>query len=513
MKRKTIYFLVMLMAMSLVGIIWVQWYWINNGLKIKEQQFDQLVSASLNDIVSSLEDKESASFITKQLNSVTSDVIVKADSLSNHFVWTSNIADSLNIVSVDGNGSDISVKVESVLDSVMSGNRKLKTTKKVIINNEVLSEDVDITTEKILGERFDNVIVKMIKEFKHRDNPIEHLIGKTNLDTLIADKLTQNGVTANFSYAILDEDSILNKYSSKDYELTQNNYQIALFKHDISKKPTLFSLSFPNKKMSILKSMWVMVVVSILFTLIILICFSGAIYYMFKQKKVAEIKNDFINNMTHEFKTPISTISLAIDSITHPKIIDDKTQINYYADIIRKENKRMNSQVESVLNTSLAEKNELGLTISPINLIAFLEKINTRMELQLKNANCEFKINNKAGDIIINIDEAHFQNAICNLLDNAIKYSNSNPKVELNINLQNNHLQFTIIDNGIGMSKEAQKKVFDKFYRVQTGNIHNVKGFGIGLSYVKAIVEAHRGTINIQSKLNQGTTISINLPQ
>jgi len=501
------------MALSLVGIIWVQWYWINKGLKIKEQQFDQLVSASLNDIVSSLEDKESVSFISKQLNGFTSDVIVKTDSSSNHFVWTNNSSDSVNVVNVGGNGNNISVKVESILDSVLNDNHQITTTKKVIINNEVLTEDVNITTEKILGERFDNVIVKMIKEFKHRDNPIEHLIGKTNLDTLITDKLIQNGVTANFSYAVLDEDSIVNRYSSNDYELTQNNYQIALFKHDISKKPILFSLSFPNKKMSILKSMWVMVVVSILFTLIILICFSGAIYYMFKQKKVAEIKNDFINNMTHEFKTPISTISLAIDSITHPKIIDDKTQINYYADIIRKENKRMNTQVESVLNTSLAEKNELGLTISSINLIAFLAKINTRMELQLKNANCEFKINNKAGDIIINIDEAHFQNAICNLLDNAIKYSNSNPKVELKINRQNNQLLFKIIDNGIGMSKETQKKVFDKFYRVQTGNIHNVKGFGIGLSYVKAIVEAHRGTISVQSKLNQGTTISINLPQ
>lgn len=499
------------MAMSLAGIIWVQWYWINNGLKIKEQQFDQLVNTSLNDIVSTLEDNESVVFLSNQLNSFTSDVVIESDTSSQHIVWSSNNGNDIDISKITGNNKDVTVKIETISDSVEDGNHQIKTTKKIIVNNKVITED--IKTEDLLGERFDNVMVKMVKEFKRRDNPLEHFVGKTDLDSLAANKLKLNGISTDFTYAILNKDSIIKKYSSANYSLTNNNYQIPLFKHDLSANPTLLSLSFPNKKMSILKSMWVMVLISILFTLIILLCFSGAIYFMFKQKKVAEIKNDFINNMTHEFKTPISTISLAIDSITHPKIIDDKTQINYYADIIRKENKRMNTQVESVLNTSLAEKNELSLNISPININDLLDKIKERMELQIKSSNASFYVENKIDNTKLDIDEAHFQNAICNLLDNAIKYSNSTPEITLSVELKNNEILFNISDKGIGMSKETQKKVFDKFYRVQTGNIHNVKGFGIGLSYVKAIIEAHQGTIAIQSKLNSGTTVIISIPQ
>lgn len=499
------------MAMSLAGIIWVQWYWINNGIKIKEQQFDQLVNTSLNDIVATLEDNESVVFLSNQLNSFTSDVIIESDTNSEHIVWTSKNDNNIDISKITGNNKDVTVKIETISDSIEDGNHQIKTTKKIIVNNKVITEDVK--TEELLGERFDNVMVKMVKEFKRRDNPIEHFIGDTDLDSLAANKLNLNGLSTDFTYAVLNEDSIIDKYSSDNYVLTNNNYQIPLFKHDLSAKPALLSLSFPNKKMSILKSMWVMVLISILFTLIILLCFSGAIYYMFKQKKVAEIKNDFINNMTHEFKTPISTISLAIDSITHPKIIEDKTQINYYADIIRKENKRMNTQVESVLNTSLAEKNELTLNISPININDLLDKIKVRMELQIKNSNATFYIKNTIENTELAIDEVHFQNAICNLLDNAIKYSEKTPEITLKVESSNNEIVFNIIDNGIGMSKETQQKVFDKFYRVQTGNIHNVKGFGIGLSYVKAIIEAHHGSIAVQSKLNSGTTICVNLPQ
>lgn len=500
------------MTIALVGIIWVQWYWINNGIKIKEQQFDQLVNTSLNDIIGKLEDKESVSFLSKKINSFTSDVVIETDSTTNGFVWSSNFNDSLNVIELVDNSEDVTVKVQTISKNDDGKTQQIKTHKKVIVNNKVVTDDINVKTEEILGDRFDNVIVRMVKEFKRRDNPLENFVGKVNLDSLVTYQLNENGINASFAYAIIDNDSIIKKYSSQGYELTNNNYQIPLFKHDLSAKPTLFSVSFSNKRIAALKSMWGMVLISVLFTLIILLCFSGALYYMFKQKKIAEIKNDFINNMTHEFKTPISTISLAIDSITHPKIIDDKKQINYYADIIRKENKRMNLQVEGVLNTSLAERNELTLEKKNVAINDFISKINDRMQLQLNNANSSLTINNNSSIEAINIDENHFQNVLCNLIDNAIKYSNDYPKINLTITNNPKTIVFNIEDNGIGMTKETQKKVFDKFYRLQTGNIHNVKGFGIGLSYVKAIVEAHHGEISIDSKLNKGTKITINLP-
>tara|TARA_B100000809_G_scaffold261203_1_gene309647 strand:- start:9534 stop:10241 length:708 start_codon:yes stop_codon:yes gene_type:complete len=233
---------------------------------------------------------------------------------------------------------------------------------------------------------------------------------------------------------------------------------------------------------------------------------------MLKQKKLSEMKNDFINNMTHEFKTPISTISLAIDSITHPKIIKDEQQINHFAAIIRKENLRMNKQVESVLTTALGEKNELEFDQSKIELNAIIQKIPSRMKLQLEAHNTTLNLNLTNEKLVLLADEMHLQNAICNLIDNAIKYNKNIPIITIDTSLINGFCEIKITDNGIGMNNETQKKVFEKFYRVEKGNIHTTKGFGIGLSYVKTIVEAHKGSIALKSNLNKGTIITINIP-
>ena len=233
---------------------------------------------------------------------------------------------------------------------------------------------------------------------------------------------------------------------------------------------------------------------------------------MVKQKKLSEMKNDFINNMTHEFKTPISTISLAVDSITHPKIIDDKTQINHFADIIRKENQRMNKQVESVLNTALGEKDEFNFDKTIVNINEIIQKIPERMKLLLEKNSTNLILTLSDTNLNILGDEMHLQNAICNLIENAIKYNNNTPKVNVESSLVNGFCEIKVTDNGIGMSSETQKKVFDKFYRVETGNIHTTKGFGIGLSYVKAIVNSHKGAIALKSKINQGTIITISIP-
>jgi len=235
-----------------------------------------------------------------------------------------------------------------------------------------------------------------------------------------------------------------------------------------------------------------------------------------KQKKLADIKNDFIDNMTHEFKTPISTISLALDSITHPKVSGDTQKVEKFAEIIRQENRRMNNQVESVLNTALAERQELNLDRKEIDIHRVIEKLCDRMYLTFESNGGSLTTDLKATNTTTIGDEMHLHNVLSNLVDNSVKYSEGSPSVHIstadNLIAGGGGYTITVKDEGMGMSSETQKKAFEKFFRQQTGNLHAVKGFGIGLSYVKAIVEAHRGRVSIDSALGKGTSVHITLP-
>lgn len=527
MKKARLYILITLMSISLIGIIWVQVYWIHNGMQVKQAQFDQLVNDALNHVITDIEDNESIHFIHDQL--ITANATFEVDTVRRNLKkvkkWTNKVSSSDTNevsnsfeydISSTGDGDGFAMKI-----SVNGNTQTIDFEKKVDLETklerleEVLEEDSFVIADEeniVFSNRFGNMMIKMVKEFKDIDKPIHHLLGTTNIDSILTKNLEDNGIAIPFNYAIYHNDKLVKQFSSDNFDASDNTYKVNLFRHNLYDTPAYLSINFNGNRHYILKSMGWMLASSIFFTLFIILTFSATIHYMFKQKKISEIKNDFINNMTHEFKTPIATISLAVDSITHPKIIGNKDQINYYADIIRKENKRMNNQVESVLNTSLAEKDELTLERNPIILESFLEKIKQRLELHLSSVDAKFEIINNAGNLTFNADENHLQNAICNLLDNAIKYSNENPEITLEVNRNDYYVQFIVSDKGIGMSKETQKRVFDKFYRVQSGNIHKVKGFGIGLSYVKAIVNAHNGQINIHSKLNYGTAVTINLP-
>ena len=511
------------MSFSLIGIIWVQMFWINNGIQVKEAQFDQLVNDALNDVVIDFEDSESLHFIHDQIATTTSNVNLKKDTsnkkvktvkkwVSQHFeVESDNEGDAFNYsMTTDENGGGVEMKIS------INGDEQT-----IDINNkiETLEEIIDSTTQvfsdakgKIFGNRFGNVIIKMVNEFKDIENPIEHLLKDLAIEPIIKNKLTDNGINAPFTYAIINDDEIVDTFSSEGFNVSDENYSVSLFKHNLFGNSAQLVLNFSGKNQYILKSMWLMVACSIIFTIIILLTFASTIHYMLKQKKLSEMKNDFINNMTHEFKTPISTISLAVDSITHPKIIKDEEQINHFAAIIRTENLRMNKQVESVLTTALGEKNELEFDQSKIKLNALIEKIPARMKLQLEANNADLILNLAGDNLVLLGDEMHLQNAICNLIDNAIKYNKNNPSITIGTNLINGFCEIKISDNGIGMSNETQKKVFEKFYRVEKGNIHTTKGFGIGLSYVKTIVEIHKGSIALKSKLNRGTIITISIP-
>jgi two-component system phosphate regulon sensor histidine kinase PhoR len=267
-------------------------------------------------------------------------------------------------------------------------------------------------------------------------------------------------------------------------------------------------------KKEAVKTLQMRIATAILFTIIIITAFWLTIHTMLRQKKLGEIKNDFINNMTHEFKTPIATISLAVDAMRNERVLQDREKISYFSSIIKEENQRMNRQVETILKASQLEKQEVDLNLKPMHVHEVIKDVvdNFALQLQDKQGQAELVLN--ASNDLIDADEVHFSNLINNLVDNAVKYSRENSPLRLKITTESNEKKIIVRveDNGIGMNKETVKRVFEKFYRAHTGNIHNVKGFGLGLSYVRAMVQAHDGNIHVDSTLGKGSTFTVELP-
>ena len=270
----------------------------------------------------------------------------------------------------------------------------------------------------------------------------------------------------------------------------------------------------PNTNTVILKEMRWRIALAGLFTIIIFAAFYLTLNTMLRQKKLSEIKNDFINNMTHEFKTPLATISLAVDAMRNDKVLSDKEKMGYFSSIIKEENQRMNRQVETILRAALLDKQEVDLMLKPTHVNEVIKDVADNFKLQLEDKAGKLELELNSANDLIEADEVHFPNLINNLIDNSVKYSKENVAPEIKIATMANGKNMTIRleDNGIGMSKETVKKIFEKFYRAHTGNIHNVKGFGLGLSYVKTMVDAHGGNIKVDSVLGKGSTFTIELP-
>jgi two-component system, OmpR family, phosphate regulon sensor histidine kinase PhoR len=270
----------------------------------------------------------------------------------------------------------------------------------------------------------------------------------------------------------------------------------------------------PNVKTTVVKSMSWMIGGALLFTLIIISAFYLTVTTMLRQKKLSEIKSDFINNMTHELKTPLATISLAVDALRNQKVINNPEKMGYFTGIIKDENKRMNKQVETILQAALLDKEEVQLNMKPLHVH---EVINSALEhfklvLQERDGSMEVTLAAKADEI--KADEVHFNNLVRNLVDNAIKYAKPDQPLHLRISTSSNKKNISIFieDNGIGMTRETLGRIFEKFYRAHTGNVHNVKGFGLGLTYVKAMTEAHGGRIKADSAVGKGSTFTIEMP-
>lgn len=316
----------------------------------------------------------------------------------------------------------------------------------------------------------------------------------------------------------------IEKHSSRFFEEqsdTLNNYirPVVILSPSSSPSESLSSdealfLVVKDWKSFVLRSLTLNIVLVILFTLVIVTAFYLTVYTMLRQKKLSDIKNDFINNMTHEFKTPIATISLAVDALKNQKVQSSPEKLNYFSGIIKEENQRMNKQVETILKASQHDKNEAEPELEPLSVHQIIHASVDNFSLQLREKGGSAELHLNAQDDIIGADEVHFANLVNNLIDNGVKYSKENVPVHLKISTQNSNgrLIMKFEDNGIGMSKDTQKRVFEKFYRAHTGNLHNVKGFGLGLSYVKSVTHTHNGSIKLDSVLGKGSTFTLEFP-
>ena len=307
----------------------------------------------------------------------------------------------------------------------------------------------------------------------------------------------------------------------KFYEDSAKNYQVIIpiesmsgsSNENLSPREIIWVI-VPNSSGVVLKGLKWRIFIAGIFTLIIFAAFYLTVNTMLRQKKLGEIKNDFINNMTHEFKTPLATISLAVDAMKNDKVMGDKEKMTYFSSIIKEENQRMNRQVETILKAALLDRQDVNLMLKPTHVHDVIKDIADNFTLQLNDKNGKVEMDLEATNDLIEADAVHFPNLINNLIDNSVKYAKDNvpPEIKISTMANGKNMIIKLEDNGIGMNKETVKRIFEKFYRAHTGNVHNVKGFGLGLSYVKTMVDAHGGNIKVDSILGKGSTFTLELP-
>ena len=554
------------MSVALVGLIGIQVYWINNAVKLRQQKFQTSVNEVLGDVVYQYEKLKTAESlaIKMDLREKQQRLIWQMDSINRAIRRTQDsllllqqskyglieaprvIEKAENVVFVPeqnglvefmvGAGNqqfEISVYEEFLIDSAgimvkRSREKHFESPNYGPIRKPVLPESENETAYYLdslkqaqtmnlhwLEKRADmvNEIFEEIVNVDLYDQADQ--IDTVALDSLLRQQLKDNGIGADYAYGIFDP--FMNAFHIQGEKenldgIITSPHKVNLTPGNVFSQPKFLSVFFPNQNKYLLRTMWLLLTISAMFILVIIFSFSFTVSTIIRQKKVSEIKNDFINNMTHELKTPISTISLACQALGDPDIKSKEGIVDNYINVIADENKRLAMVVENVLRTAVMDKGELKLKVVGLDMHEVLEQVLHNMRIQLERKGGQFITDLKATETMVQADKVHLTNVIFNLVDNALKYTEKIPVIKIGTRNQDDGVVVYVEDNGIGISKENQKKVFDKLYRVPTGNIHNVKGFGLGLSYVKAIVDKHNGWIRLKSEPNKGSRFEILIP-
>ncbi len=380
--------------------------------------------------------------------------------------------------------------------------------------NNSLKQTAEAMQNQFMSKQTTIPIDKASRNFFLKNNFTTLSFSKEEIHGIIDGVLRENNIKQPYEFCILNmfKNPIFISDGFRAEDL-QSEYSIGLAPDEDAMNQETLYISIHEDKNIVIRQMWWIILTSIIFTTIIVSAFVVTVRTLFNQKKISEIKSDFINNMTHELKTPLATISLAIDALTNEKVIHDAEKVKIYSSMIKEENKRMNKQVEKILQAARLEKEEIKLNLQRLDAHIAINKVAENLALQIQEKNGTLTLRLKASNPMIEADEVHFSNIIFNLLDNAMKYSANAPHIEVEtFSHGNGMLSIKVKDNGIGMDKDTQSHIFERFYRAHTGNLHNVKGFGLGLSYVKAIVDAHQGRIKVESALGKGSSFTITLP-
>ncbi len=516
MRKHHIGWITILTGIALLGLIGTQLYWINNAFTLKQQHFSQSVNQALNNVVYKLEKQNAAAKIKRRLN-------LRKQGMR----WM------LESDSAKGGVPDQSIKIYEELTTDSAGVVLHKTRKKTVShdsshigvninmsNNEepFVITHIDSSDDRfnwmlkqsdMVSDIFDELV--SINIYKGYNEKVDTLL----IDSILKAELQDKCLNASYKYGIYS-----NTYNyfpgdtdaESQKEIIASSYKINLSPDNVFITPQYLSVYFPSEKNYILQTMWLMLTGSGILVLVIIFSFYYTVSTILQQKKLSDIKNDFINNMTHELKTPISTVSLAGEMLSDPSIERSKEKADHYVRIIKEENQRLGLLVENILQTAVLDKGQFKLRLQQVDVHEIIDRAISNIRLQVEKREGEIHLEKKAVQNILHADRVHLTNIIYNLVDNALKYSEEKPIIKILTENVNGGIRISVSDNGIGISRENQKKIFDTFYRVPTGNIHNVKGFGLGLSYVKAAVEKHHGSVSVDSEIGKGSTFKIYIP-
>jgi len=499
MDKKAIWMIVGIMAAAVIGVVWLQIGLIGTAIQVNEEKFENKVRSAINSVVDRLihEEKKStvdyldnsfiSSFIDRmQINPSTSDLYRTIDLSIAGTIRGDQSTTSIDIVRGKLQAGDLIDK------NLCSNCRRQK--------NEKYAKVKSMYANDLLEERIN---LDKLKGIIRRELEDEGL--KTMYNYGIYSNKTKSFVIVNDHYVVPEENQ------PSFAQLRNSPFSVHLFREEMP-SPGMLYIDFPKQNSLVWGDLLPNLIGTLLFSALILFCFGYSVNVIFQQKKLSEMKTDFINNMTHEFKTPIATISLAADSITSPMISSNQEKVQRFANIIKQENKRMNNQVEKVLQMAQIDRKEVSIKASQVNLHEIIARAVENIGLQVEKREGSASADLAAMHPIIEGDMTHISNVINNLLDNANKYSPEQPDISISTRDVNNGVQVIVSDKGVGMTKESKKHIFDKFYRVHTGNLHDVKGFGLGLSYVKAIMDAHKGQIDVKSEVGKGSSFILTFP-